>query len=71
MVQPIAKEKKLALRYTVDKDIPQVLFGDPLRIAQILMHFLSNAVKFTSSGYIHVRLKMQRAPFPSGKKPIR
>jgi signal transduction histidine kinase/CheY-like chemotaxis protein len=57
LTRPLAEEKRLELRCTVDKSIPRVLFGDPLRITQILMNFMSNAVKFTARGYIHVKVK--------------
>jgi signal transduction histidine kinase len=62
LARPLAEEKKLELRCTVDKSIPNVLFGDPLRISQIIMNFLSNAIKFTSKGYIHVRVMASKAP---------
>ncbi|KAL6057774.1 histidine kinase [Balamuthia mandrillaris] len=44
-------EKSLRQRFKITaeiaEDVPHVLFGDPLRITQILMNFVSNAIKFT------------------------
>jgi signal transduction histidine kinase len=62
LARPLAEEKQLELRCTVDKNIPRVLFGDPLRISQIIQNFLSNAVKFTSKGYIHVKVMVDKDP---------
>jgi signal transduction histidine kinase len=62
LARPLAEEKQLELRCTVDKNIPRVLFGDPLRISQIIQNFLSNAVKFTSKGYIHVKVTVNKDP---------
>ncbi|ELR25046.1 His Kinase A (phosphoacceptor) domain containing protein [Acanthamoeba castellanii str. Neff] len=62
LARPLAEEKQLELRCTVDKIIPRVLFGDPLRISQIIQNFLSNAVKFTSKGYIHVKVTVNKDP---------
>jgi len=50
-----AREKGLALTCFVDPSIPVQLIGDPVRLRQILLNFLSNAVKFTAQGEIGVR----------------
>lgn len=47
-------EKGLEFFVTVSPDIPNVLIGDELRIAQILNNLLSNATKFTSVGKVMV-----------------
>jgi len=46
--------KGLSLDVEIDKEIPNDLTGDQLRITQILLHLISNAVKFTSTGGITV-----------------
>ena len=51
-----AKEKALALSIYADRSVPQQLIGDPLRITQILSNLLSNAMKFTETGSIEVRV---------------
>ena len=51
-----AEEKGLELFLDVDGAVPAAVVGDPLRIQQILGNLVSNAVKFTDRGEIHVRL---------------
>ena len=48
----------LAFNCTLDPEIPLVLYGDPLRLGQILLNFLSNAVKFTERGTISVSVNL-------------
>ncbi|UUX47983.1 response regulator [Nisaea acidiphila] len=47
-----ADEKGLEFAIHIDPDTPLDLYGDPLRIAQILTNFCSNAVKFTKAGSV-------------------
>jgi PAS domain S-box-containing protein len=51
-------EKNLALNKEYDINIPQVLVGDPVRLHQIILNLVSNAVKFTSEGTITVSIRM-------------
>jgi PAS domain S-box-containing protein len=48
------QEKNLELVINYDKRIPGVLVGDPVRLHQIILNLVSNAVKFTSKGKITV-----------------
>ncbi|MBR5420360.1 MAG: response regulator [Lachnospiraceae bacterium] len=50
------KNKGLELVVDLDPTVPAVLFGDPGKISKILRHLLSNAVKFTPSGGIYMRI---------------
>lgn len=43
---------------SVAPDVPKTVFGDQLRVRQILFNLLGNAVKFTESGYVSVRLSV-------------
>lgn len=52
------KEKNLELVKIYDKNIPDVLIGDPVRLHQIILNLFSNAVKFTSQGTITVSVKI-------------
>ena len=52
------KEKNLELIKIYDKNIPDVLIGDPVRLHQIILNLFSNAVKFTSQGTITVGVKV-------------
>lgn len=49
-----AKEKKIALDYRIDPALNHILLGDPVRLNQILINLISNAVKFTHAGRIQV-----------------
>jgi PAS domain S-box-containing protein len=56
-----AFEKKLEMLYRVDPDIPSQLMGDPVRIRQIIVNLLGNAIKFTREGEIFVSIRKQGA----------
>jgi two-component system, sensor histidine kinase and response regulator len=49
-----AAAKGLALRLRVDDDVRTHLMGDPLRLGQVVINFLNNAVKFTDHGEVVV-----------------
>lgn len=53
-----ASKKGLALHYTMARELPDSLRGDPHRIAQILLNYVNNAIKFTTSGDIHIALRL-------------
>ncbi len=64
-----AFEKKLEMLYRVDHDIPSQLLGDPVRIRQIIVNLLGNAIKFTKEGEIYVSIrKLGRCISARGKK---
>jgi len=54
-----ANEKGLELLFDIAPDIPRSLLGDPLRLGQILINLVSNAVKFTEQGYVHLQVRQQ------------
>ncbi len=45
-----AKEEKIILDYIPDVNMPKYVFGDPVRLRQVVTNLLSNAIKFTDSG---------------------
>lgn len=52
MIRPRAREKGLDLRVSVDASVPHSVCGDPLRLQQILLNLLGNAIKFTAKGRV-------------------
>lgn len=56
LFEPKVEEKNLQLIKEYDERIPEVLAGDPVRLHQIILNLVSNAVKFTSRGKITVRV---------------
>jgi signal transduction histidine kinase/CheY-like chemotaxis protein len=56
---PNIATKGLALDFKMDNDLPEAVHADSLRIGQILSNLLSNALKFTSTGYIEVAVKLE------------
>ncbi|MDO5127281.1 MAG: ATP-binding protein [Eubacteriales bacterium] len=57
MLTPKARAKKLAFTLSVDEGIPSVLFGDDIRLRQILVNLLNNAVKYTENGSVSLVVK--------------
>jgi len=53
-----AKEKKLELSFNYDESIPDVLLGDNIRLTQIIVNLVDNAIKFTKEGSVHVYAKV-------------
>jgi two-component system sensor histidine kinase/response regulator len=57
MVRTAAEEKGLAIHLAVTADVPHLVMADPVRLRQILLNLLGNAVKFTARGSVDLRLR--------------
>ena len=57
LFKPLADDKKIDLKFIVQKDVPQVIETDPMRLDQILKNLLSNAIKFTEKGAVTLEIK--------------
>lgn len=53
-----ALEENNELICDIDNDIPDIIIGDPLRLRQILLNLLNNAVKFTHEGSVRLNIKL-------------
>ncbi len=60
LFEPKIQEKNLTLIKVYDSNIPKVLLGDPVRLHQIILNLVSNAVKFTTTGKITVKVQLQK-----------
>jgi len=65
LMRPRAAEKGLAFEVAFEGPIPRLIHTDPTRLRQILINLLGNAVKFTESGHIDVRITEETAGGPN------
>ena len=56
-----AHEKKLDIAYNIGPGVPWVVHGDRMRIQQILVNLVSNAVKFTHKGDVVIEVTLEKA----------
>jgi signal transduction histidine kinase/CheY-like chemotaxis protein len=59
-----ADEKGLQLSSQLDASVPQTITTDPMRLRQILVNLIGNAIKFTESGVVKVAVSMSSEPVP-------
>ena len=52
-----AHDKGLGFEVNVDPEVPMVLYGDEVRIKQLIINLLNNAVKYTKNGHIELRVE--------------
>jgi CheY-like chemotaxis protein len=57
--RPKADIKQLRLRLTLDAGLPETLIGDASRLRELLVHLVNNAIKFTHTGSVDVRVSLR------------
>lgn len=62
MFRPLAERKNLVLSCSVADDVPDQIYGDAGRLRQMINNLVDNAIKFTASGYINVKLYNNESP---------
>ncbi len=55
-LRPVATDKKLSFHVFISTDVPTSLVGDANRLKQVLLNLCGNAIKFTKTGYVEVRV---------------
>ena len=53
--------KSVELGFDINADIPKELYGDEMKLKQILMNLLSNALKFTEQGSVRLKVALEKA----------
>jgi len=59
MLAPAAHTKNLDLAALVYNDVPDAIMGDPLRVKQIITNLVNNAIKFTQTGEVVLRVSLE------------
>ena len=57
LLRESARQKGLTLTVAIDPELPAMLRGDPMRIEQVMVNFLSNAIKFSERGPVSLRAR--------------
>ncbi len=59
-----ARHKSLELAYSIDAEVPETIISDRVRLRQLLVNLLDNAVKFTARGEVVLKLSARSIPAP-------
>ena len=68
MASQRAKDKNIGFEVEIDHTIPSRLYGDDVRIRQVLTNILTNAVKYTHEGTVWLRIQSKQAESASNRK---
>jgi PAS domain S-box-containing protein len=67
LLKPAAKDRGLALNFSIDKNVPQFLHGSRQYLTKSLLNLMSNAIKFTDKGSVNLNVSLLSKP----KKPLK
>ena len=59
MIQYAAEEKELVFETSIDKELPSVMHGDIVRLRQIMVNILNNAIKYTQEGTVSLSITQE------------
>lgn len=57
-------DKPVELIFDIDKNLPNKIYGDSLRIRQVIINIANNAIKFTEQGFVKLAIKMSQMMEP-------
>ncbi len=60
MVYIKAQQKGLELKFVIDETLPEAMYGDEMRIRQIMVNIINNAIKYTSKGSVTLKVNGRR-----------
>src|SRR5208282_2114801 len=60
-MRPLAEARGLEIRFAAAGPFPRVIYADRLRLRQVLLNLIGNAIKFTQAGGVKVRLSSSLA----------
>ncbi len=60
LAERIPRHEGVVLRHHIKESLPASVLGDPVRFRQVIINLISNAIKFTESGFIELRLYEQK-----------
>jgi len=69
VVEPLADRKKLQLSVAVQPTLPETVLVDALRIKQVLVNLLGNAIRFTDTGRIQLTVEASAGPIVATDSP--
>ena len=66
LFDPMAEQKGITFKLSIDKSLISVYIGDELRLRQVLVNLISNAIKFTDKGSVHLLIETWQAKQGTG-----